>query len=57
MVFARNAVMGFNRYPDRTIDTTNPHTTMREIPSVGAITEKSANICNSELPFICSDYG
>jgi len=33
MVFARNSAMGFNRYADRAIDTKNPRTQMREIPS------------------------
>jgi len=33
MIFARNAAMGFNRYSDRYIDSKNPRTALREIPS------------------------
>jgi len=33
MVFARNAAMSFNRYADRHIDSQNPRTSGREIPS------------------------
>jgi len=33
MVFARNSAMGFNRYVDRFIDTRNPRTANREIPT------------------------
>ena len=33
MVFARNAAMGFNRYADRVIDSRNPRTASRDIPS------------------------
>lgn len=33
MVFARNAAMGFNRYADKNIDSINPRTSSREIPS------------------------
>ena len=41
MVFARSAAMGFNRYIDRDIDSRNPRTLQREIPS-GKIKETSA---------------
>ena len=41
MVFARSAAMGFNRYVDREIDSRNPRTLQREIPS-GKIKENSA---------------
>lgn len=41
MVFARNSAMGFNRYADRTIDSINPRTGEREIPS-GKISPKGA---------------
>ena len=33
MVFARNAAMAYNRYLDRDIDSLNPRTQNREIPS------------------------
>lgn len=33
MVFARSAAMAFNRYIDKDIDSVNPRTKMREIPS------------------------
>lgn len=33
MVFARSAAMAFNRYIDRTIDSVNPRTAVREIPA------------------------
>lgn len=41
MVTARNAAMAFNRYIDRYIDTKNPRTAVREIPS-GIIKSKNA---------------
>ena len=42
MVFARSAAMGFNRYIDRDIDSTNPRTAaIREIPN-GSIKANSA---------------
>ena len=41
MIFARNAAMGFNRWADRHIDSRNPRTTSREIPS-GIISGKAA---------------
>ena len=41
MVFARSAAMAFNRYLDRDIDSKNPRTAVREIPS-GVISPKSA---------------
>ncbi|MCB9284464.1 MAG: UbiA family prenyltransferase [Lewinellaceae bacterium] len=41
MVFARSAAMAFNRYVDRRIDSRNPRTAGREIPS-GAISPRSA---------------
>jgi len=41
MVFARTAAMAFNRYVDRSIDSQNERTRVREIPS-GVITPRSA---------------
>jgi 4-hydroxybenzoate polyprenyltransferase len=41
MITARNAAMAFNRYIDRYIDTKNPRTAVREIPS-GIIKSKNA---------------
>jgi 4-hydroxybenzoate polyprenyltransferase len=41
MVFARNSAMAFNRYLDRDIDSKNPRTKQRDIPS-GRITPASA---------------
>ena len=41
MVSARNAAMGFNRYVDRDIDSLNPRTKEREIPS-GKISARAA---------------
>ena len=41
MVFARSAAMAFNRYADRRIDSHNPRTATREIPS-GAISPRAA---------------
>jgi 4-hydroxybenzoate polyprenyltransferase len=41
MVFARTAAMAFNRWLDRDIDSENPRTQVREIPS-GAISPASA---------------
>ena len=41
MVFARNAAMGFNRYLDRSFDSANPRTAMREIPA-GVVSPKKA---------------
>ncbi|MFO7617472.1 MAG: UbiA family prenyltransferase, partial [Bacteroidales bacterium] len=41
MVWARNAAMGFNRWADRRIDSQNPRTAGREIPS-GIISGRSA---------------
>lgn len=43
MVFARNAAMGFNRYLDRNIDSKNPRTKNRELPS-GVLSPKAALI-------------
>ncbi len=43
MVGARNAAMGFNRYIDRDIDSLNPRTKQREIPT-GKISAKAALI-------------
>ena len=57
MVFARNAAMGFNRYIDRNIDSDNPRTAVREIPS-GKISPLSALlfvIINSLL-FVATTY-
>lgn len=41
MIFARNAAMGFNRLADRKIDSLNPRTDKRELPS-GKIGPRSA---------------
>lgn len=41
MVFARSAAMAFNRWADRDIDSKNPRTAIREIPS-GIISPKNA---------------
>lgn len=57
MVFARSAAMAFNRYIDRKIDTRNPRTANREIPS-GAISPASAlafTMVNSAL-FIVTTF-
>jgi 4-hydroxybenzoate polyprenyltransferase len=43
MIFARSAAMAFNRWIDRDIDSENPRTKIREIPS-GAIRAESALI-------------
>jgi 4-hydroxybenzoate polyprenyltransferase len=56
MVFARNAAMAFNRYIDRDIDSKNPRTALREIPS-GIVKAKSALIfviLNSLFFIICT---
>jgi 4-hydroxybenzoate polyprenyltransferase len=57
MVFARNNAMSFNRYADRYIDSLNPRTLMREIPSA-IIKPRSAlffTIINGTL-FIITTY-
>ncbi len=57
MLFARSAAMAFNRWIDRDIDTKNPRTIIREIPS-GIIAPSSALrfvIANSFL-FIITTY-
>src|ERR1700753_1790641 len=43
MIFARNSAMAFNRYLDRDIDSKNPRTKQRDIPS-GRISATSALI-------------
>ncbi len=51
MIFARNAAMAFNRYLDRGIDSQNPRTAIRDIPS-GKISSNEAlifTIANSIL--------
>ncbi|MFI3322274.1 MAG: UbiA-like polyprenyltransferase [Rikenellaceae bacterium] len=57
MVFARNTAMAFNRFADRDIDSLNPRTTSREIPS-GQITERNALIflIVNALLFIVTTY-
>ena len=58
MVFARSAAMGFNRYIDRDIDSTNPRTAaIREIPN-GSIKANSALIfvIINSLLFIAITY-
>lgn len=57
MVFARSAAMAFNRWLDRDIDSINPRTQNREIPS-GKIAARNAlifTILNS-LAFIVTTY-
>lgn len=57
MVFARSAAMAFNRWLDRRIDSSNPRTVVREIPS-GVVSPRSALIfvwVNSLL-FIATTY-
>lgn len=49
MVFARSAAMAFNRYLDRSIDTANPRTVVREIPA-GMIKPVSALV----FTIVCS---
>ena len=41
MIFARSAAMAFNRYLDRSFDSKNPRTAIREIPA-GIISKESA---------------
>ena len=58
MVFARSAAMGFNRYIDRDIDSTNPRTAaIREIPN-GSIKANSALlfVIIISLLFIATTY-
>lgn len=57
MVFARSAAMAFNRYLDRDIDSANPRTAVREIPS-GAISARSALafVILSSLLFIAATW-
>lgn len=57
MVFARSAAMAFNRYLDRDIDSKNPRTVEREIPS-GIIRPSSALLFTaiSSILFIATTY-
>lgn len=58
MIFARNAAMGFNRLADRKIDSLNPRTDKRELPS-GKIGPRSAAlfvILNSVFFIITSGF-
>ncbi|MDA3779855.1 MAG: putative 4-hydroxybenzoate polyprenyltransferase [Bacteroidales bacterium] len=57
MVFARNAAMAFNNFIDRNIDSKNPRTALRDIPS-GKIKSKSALIfvIINSLLFIITTY-
>lgn len=56
MVTARNVAMGFNRWADRKIDSENPRTATREIPS-GQISPRNAMIfiaINAVLFVLCA---
>jgi len=56
MIFARNAAMAFNRYLDRHIDTKNPRTANRDIPT-GRISANGAllfTLANSLLLIGCT---
>ena len=58
MIFARNAAMGFNRLADRKIDSLNPRTDKRELPS-GKIGPRSAAlfvIINSVLFIVTAGF-
>src|SRR4030042_4557838 len=58
MIFARNAAMGFNRLADRKIDSLNPRTDKRELPS-GKIGPRSASlfvIINSVFFIVTSGF-
>ncbi len=58
MIFARNAAMGFNRLADRKIDSLNPRTDKRELPS-GKIGPRSAAlfvIINSVFFIVTSGF-
>ena len=57
MVFARSAAMAFNRYLDRSFDSRNPRTAIREIPS-GIISANSALVFTvvSSFLFIITCY-
>lgn len=58
MVFARSAAMAFNRYLDRSFDTKNPRTAIREIPS-GIIKANSVllfTILNCMLFIVCTFF-
>jgi 4-hydroxybenzoate polyprenyltransferase len=57
MITARNAAMAFNRYVDRYIDTKNPRTAIREIPS-GIISAENALlfVILNVLIFIATTY-
>jgi 4-hydroxybenzoate polyprenyltransferase len=56
MVLARNAAMSFNRYIDRDIDSANPRTSGRDIPSgrIGARSALAFAIMNSLLFILTS---
>ena len=57
MVFARTAAMAFNRFVDRSIDSQNERTRIREIPS-GIISPRAALLLTlaSALAFIATTY-
>ena len=58
MIFARNAAMGFNRLADRKIDSLNPRTDKRDLPS-GKIDPRSAAlfvIINSVFFIVTSGF-
>lgn len=58
MIFARTAAMSFNRWTDRKIDSINPRTQMREIPS-GKIKENQAlifTVINASLFIACTFF-
>jgi 4-hydroxybenzoate polyprenyltransferase len=56
MVFARNAAMSFNRWADRHIDSTNPRTSLREIPAriIGPRSALAFCILNALLFVACT---
>ena len=58
MVFARSAAMAFNRYLDRSFDSKNPRTAIREIPA-GILKANSVllfTIINCILFFVCTFF-
>ena len=58
MIFARSAAMAFNRYLDRSFDSRNPRTAIREIPA-GIIKANNAlvfTIISSLLFVVCSFF-
>src|SRR4030042_2410607 len=58
MIFARNAAMGFNRLADRKIDSLNPRTDKRELPSgkIGPLSAALFVIINSVFFIVTSGF-